>query len=569
MAEVSIISIVTLVLIVMVAGGFYIGRTKALQCTGGKTSSLHSLPNYYGYYIAVWTGLPAFLILAFYGIFANALVTQMTLADLRGEASSLNRVLEDKLDIDADYINFNETALTLEGQVETLNAEINRLRSARDNARDPERLEQLREEQVETLNLSTAANSALRERRNELVQSVMEEAQLGGASATATAGFVLSQAPKEQRQLFLSDARNMVDGEFVSRDSEDLRTTAAMMSQYRWQIRLAVGLVTLLVAGLAFLRTRSQIAPEFRARNQVERLITILLLSSSVLAILTTIGIVLSLLFESMRFFSMVSITEFLFGLQWSPQIAIRADQIGQSGAFGAIPLFAGTAMITAIAMMVAVPIGLFSAIYLSEYAGPKFRSVAKPVLEILAGIPTVVFGFFALLTVGPAIRALFSSLGFESVVTQSALSAGLVMGVMIIPFISSLSDDVINAVPQSLRDGSYAMGATRSETVSQVVVPAALPGIIGAILLAVSRAVGETMIVVMAAGQGANLTANPLESVTTITVQIVMLLTGDQEFDSAKTLSAFALGLVLFVMTLIMNVIALRVVQKYREKYD
>jgi len=568
-AEVSIISIVTLVLIVMVAGGFYIGRTKALQCTGGKTSSLHSLPNYYGYYIAVWTGLPAFLILAFYGIFANALVTQMTLADLRGEASSLNRVLEDKLDIDADYINFNETALTLEGQVETLNAEINRLRSARDNARDPERLEQLREEQVETLNLSTAANSALRERRNELVQSVMEEAQLGGASATATAGFVLSQAPKEQRQLFLSDARNMVDGEFVSRDSEDLRTTAAMMSQYRWQIRLAVGLVTLLVAGLAFLRTRSQIAPEFRARNQVERLITILLLSSSVLAILTTIGIVLSLLFESMRFFSMVSITEFLFGLQWSPQIAIRADQIGQSGAFGAIPLFAGTAMITAIAMMVAVPIGLFSAIYLSEYAGPKFRSVAKPVLEILAGIPTVVFGFFALLTVGPAIRALFSSLGFESVVTQSALSAGLVMGVMIIPFISSLSDDVINAVPQSLRDGSYAMGATRSETVSQVVVPAALPGIIGAILLAVSRAVGETMIVVMAAGQGANLTANPLESVTTITVQIVMLLTGDQEFDSAKTLSAFALGLVLFVMTLIMNVIALRVVQKYREKYD
>ena len=225
--------------------------------------------------------------------------------------------------------------------------------------------------------------------------------------------------------------------------------------------------------------------------------------------------------------------------------------------------------MITLIAMLVAVPIGLFSAIYLSEYAGPRFRATAKPVLEILAGIPTVVYGFFALLTVGPAIRALFTSLGFEDVVTQSALSAGLVMGIMIIPFISSLSDDVINAVPQSLRDGSYAMGATRSETISHVVMPAALPGVVGAILLAVSRAVGETMIVVMAAGQGANLTANPLESVTTITVQIVMLLTGDQEFDSPKTLSAFALGLVLFVITLVMNVIALRVVQRYREKYD
>ena len=275
------------------------------------------------------------------------------------------------------------------------------------------------------------------------------------------------------------------------------------------------------------------------------------------------------MLFESMRFFSIIPIQDFLFGLHWSPQIAIREDQLGQSGAFGAIPLFAGTAMITLIAMLVAVPIGLFSAIYLSEYAAPKFRTIAKPVLEVLAGVPTVVFGFFALLTVGPAIRALFTSLGFESAVTQSALSAGLVMGVMIIPFISSLSDDVINAVPQSLRDGSYAMGATRSETVVHVVIPAALPGIFGAVLLAISRAIGETMIVVMAAGQGANLTANPLESVTTITVQIVALLTGDLEFEGPKTLSAFALGLTLFAVTLLMNVIALRVVQKYREKYD
>jgi phosphate transport system permease protein len=341
------------------------------------------------------------------------------------------------------------------------------------------------------------------------------------------------------------------------------------VARYQDRIRYFVAVLALVFAAGGLLRTRSQVIPDFRARNHVERLITGLLLLSSVLAILTTVGIVFSLLFESIRFFSTVPVSEFLFGLQWSPQIALRADQVGQSGAFGAVPLFAGTALITLIAMAVAVPIGLLSAIYLSEYAGPRFRATAKPVLEILAGIPTVVYGFFALLTVGPAIRGLFTWIGFDDVVTQSALSAGLVMGVMIIPFISSLSDDVINSVPQTLRDGSYAMGATRSETITRVVMPAALPGIVGAILLAVSRAVGETMIVVMAAGQGANLTANPLESVTTITVQIVMLLTGDQEFDSPKTLSAFALGLVLFVITLIMNVIALRVVQRYREKYD
>jgi phosphate transport system permease protein len=233
------------------------------------------------------------------------------------------------------------------------------------------------------------------------------------------------------------------------------------------------------------------------------------------------------------------------------------------------VPLFVGTGLITLIAMAVAVPVGLFAAIYLSEYASPGVRAWAKPVLEILAGIPTVVYGFFALLTVGPFLRDFAMLLGYEDAVTQSALSAGLVMGVMIIPFVSSLSDDVINAVPQSLRDGAYAMGATKSEAVRQVVLPAALPGIVGAVLLAVSRAVGETMIVVMAAGQAANLTVNPLESVTTITVQIVTLLTGDQEFNSAKTLSAFALGLVLFVMTLMLNIVALRVVQKYREKYD
>jgi len=285
-------------------------------------------------------------------------------------------------------------------------------------------------------------------------------------------------------------------------------------------------------------------------------------------AVLTTIGIVLSLLFESLRFFASVSPIEFLFGLQWSPQTALRADQVGSSGAFGAVPVFAGTLLITVIAMIVAVPIGLMSAIYLAEYASVRFRAWFKPILEILAGVPTVVYGFFAALTVGPVMRDIGSAIGLD-VASESALAAGLVMGVMIIPFVSSLSDDIIHAVPQSLRDGSYAMGATKSETIKLVVIPAALPGIVGAVLLAVSRAIGETMIVVMAAGLAARLTANPFEAVTTVTVQIVTLLVGDQEFDSPKTLAAFALGLVLFVVTLILNVIALSVVRKYREKYD
>jgi phosphate transport system permease protein len=288
----------------------------------------------------------------------------------------------------------------------------------------------------------------------------------------------------------------------------------------------------------------------------------------SSIAILTTIGIVLSVLFESIRFFKAVPISDFIFGLEWSPQTAIRADQVGSSGAFGAVPLFAGTMLISFIAMVVAVPIGLMSAIYLSEYAGPKLRATAKPLLEILAGIPTVVYGFFAALTVAPFIRDTGGLLGLD-VASESALAAGLVMGIMIIPFVSSLSDDVINAVPQSLRDGAYGLGATQSETIRRVIFPAALPGIVGGILLAVSRAIGETMIVVMAAGLAANLTANPLEAVTTVTVQIVTLLTGDQEFDSPKTLAAFALGLVLFTVTLILNVVALHVVRKYREQYE
>jgi phosphate transport system permease protein len=300
----------------------------------------------------------------------------------------------------------------------------------------------------------------------------------------------------------------------------------------------------------------------------VEKVIKYILIACSTVAIFTTIGIVLSVLYEAILFFKVIPISDFLFGLEWSPQMAIRADQVGSSGAFGAIPVFLGTALISAIAMSVAVPIGLMSAIYLSEYANKKFRAAAKPLLEILAGVPTVVYGFFAALTVAPFIRDKAGLFGF-GVSSESALAAGMVMGIMIIPFVSSLSDDVINAVPQSLRDGAYALGATQSETVKRVLLPAALPGIVGGVLLAVSRAIGETMIVVMAAGLSANLTLNPFETVTTVTVQIVTLLVGDQEFDSPKTLAAFALGLFLFIATLILNVIALYVVRKYREQYE
>ncbi|WP_407652124.1 phosphate ABC transporter permease subunit PstC [Dongia rigui] len=330
----------------------------------------------------------------------------------------------------------------------------------------------------------------------------------------------------------------------------------------------AIAAATLGAAAIGLGWAQRHISANFRARNAVERMTMVLLVVCSLLSILTTVGIVLSLVFEAMRFFAQISPFEFLFGLQWSPQMAIRADQVGQSGAFGAIPVFAGTMLITVIAMAVAVPVGLMSAIYLSDYASRKTRAWAKPLIEILAGIPTVVYGFFAALTVAPLIRGAGAAVGLD-VASESALAAGLVMGVMIIPFISSLSDDVMNAVPQAMRDGSFALGATKSETIRQVVVPAALPGIMGGVLLAVSRAIGETMIVVMAAGLTANLTANPLEAVTTVTVQIVTLLVGDQEFDSPKTLAAFALGLALFVVTLILNIVALRIVKKYREQYE
>jgi phosphate transport system permease protein len=379
----------------------------------------------------------------------------------------------------------------------------------------------------------------------------------------------LPDAPM-QRGATLAEARGLADGslEAAFNPQADALAPAYREAQNRYGLIGTIAALLLAFAGGGYAYTR--VSPHFRARTRVERLVMGVLLIASLIAILTTLGIVLSLLFESLRFFARVSPVEFLFGTSWSPQTAIRADQAGSSGTFGAIPLFWGTIFIGAIiAMIVAIPLGLMSAIYLTQYASARVRRWMKPLLEVLAGVPTVVYGYFAALTVAPAIRDFAATVGIPGASSESALAAGLVMGIMIIPFVSSMADDSIAAVPQAMRDGSLAMGATTSETIKKVLVPAALPGVVGGVLLAVSRAIGETMIVVMAAGLAANLTANPFASVTTVTTQIVQLLTGDQEFESAKTLAAFALGLVLFIVTLLLNMIALRVVKKYREAYE
>ena len=459
-------SALILVLLALSAAAYFLGRQRSLALAGraGGIRNLHSLPTYYGFYTALWCGLPALVVLGVWAMFQSTIVTELLVRDLPPE---------------------------------------------------------------------------------------------------------LHELPPDRLGLVLNDIRNLVSGSAVSHQvTPQIEAAAEHLRELRGTAYAALTVIVLSlgIAGGAF--AWRQVSPRLRARNRVEAIVVALLVVCSTIAIFTTIGIVLSVLFEAIRFFNLVSITEFLFGLEWSPQMALRADQAGSSGAFGAVPLFAGTALISGIAMLIAVPIGLMSAVYLSEYASRGFRATAKPLLEILAGIPTVVYGFFAALTVAPFVRESGTLLGLD-VASESALAAGLVMGIMIIPFVSSLSDDVINAVPQSMRDAAYALGATQSETVRQVILPAALPGIVGSILLAVSRAIGETMIVVMAAGLSAKLTANPLESVTTVTVQIVTLLVGDQEFDSPKTLAAFALGLVLFVVTLGLNILALHVVRKYREQYE
>jgi phosphate transport system permease protein len=387
---------------------------------------------------------------------------------------------------------------------------------------------------------------------------------------------VVSGLPEAQQSLsagemnlLVNNIRNLAAGDVVSGDLySDLSDAAFRLQELTRISRNMLAVLSLGLAVVGGVLAWRRIRPGFRARNRVEHIILIALIIASSIAIFTTIGIVLSVLFEALRFFGEVPVADFLFGLNWSPQTAIRADQVGSSGSFGAVPLFAGTLLITGIAMFVAVPVGLMTAIYLAEYSTSRVRATAKPLLELLAGIPTVVYGFFAALTVAPWVRRIGEEMGFE-VASESALAAGLVMGIMIIPLISSLADDAINAVPTAMRDGALGLGSTRTETMIRVILPAALPGIVGGILLALSRAIGETMIVVMAAGLAANLTANPFEAVTTVTVQIVTLLVGDQEFDSAKTLAAFALGLMLFVVTLLLNVVGLGVVRKYREQYD
>ncbi len=382
--------------------------------------------------------------------------------------------------------------------------------------------------------------------------------------APAAAGL---PGPGFERSAILAEARALALGNAYGAFNQQAEVLApayaAAQSRYDW---IGTALAILLAfAGGAFAFTR--IRPDYRARTQVERAVMLALLVASLIAILTTLGIFLSLVIESWRFFRIVPVTDFLFGTNWSPQV-IRSTDPGAT--LGAVPLFWGTFFIGAvIAMIVAIPFGLMSAIYLTQYAKPTVRKWMKPILEILAGVPTVVYGYFAALTVGPAIRDLAVLLGMPFASSESALAAGLVMGVMIIPFVSSMADDSIAAVPQSMRDGSLAMGATTSETIGKVLLPAALPGVVAGVLLAVSRAIGETMIVVMAASGAASITLNPFESATTVTKQIVDLLTGEAEFDSPKTLAAFALGLTLFAITFLLNVVALRVVKRYREAYE
>lgn len=399
-----------------------------------------------------------------------------------------------------------------------------------------------------------------------IIWNVVSPALITDAALTSPAA---QQLPTDQfaRGSVLTEARSIANGDqekaFNPLSQTMVEPYRTAISYYQTLGLIASILLVFACGAFAWLRLK----PDLRARTKVERVTMITLLLASLIAIITTIGIFISLIFESARFFSMVSPIDFLFGMEWNPKAV--AGPRGETG-FGAIPLFWGTVFIGAIiAMLVAIPFGLMSAIYLTQYAPAQLRAWMKPILEVLAGIPTVVYGYFAALTVAPALRDFAVSIGISSASSESALAAGVVMGIMIIPFVSSMADDSIAAVPSAMRDGSLAMGATKSETIKKVLIPAALPGVVGGVLLAVSRAIGETMIVVMAAGLAANMTANPFSSVTTVTTQIVKLLTGDQEFDSPKTLAAFALGLVLFLVTLLLNLIALRVVKKYREAYE
>lgn len=371
----------------------------------------------------------------------------------------------------------------------------------------------------------------------------------------------------EQLRVVSQRINNLASNFGVVADAAAWELTAAEhLTQLKANSAIVLTALIAVIAAVGMLLSLLKITPRLKARHQVEKVVKALLVLCSAVAILTTIGIVLSMVGETMKFFSYIPPTEFFFGTTWNPRFSTVG--VGEQGSFGLVPLLSGTMLISAIALLVAIPLGLMVAVYLAEYAPYRLRNIIKPVIEVLAGIPTIVYGFFALVTVGPFLRDLGNAVGL-SISATSALTAGVVMGIMIIPFISSLSDDIITQVPKAMRDGSLGLGATRSETVLKVVLPAALPGIVGAVLLAASRAIGETMIVVLAAGNSPALTANPFEAVSTVTVTIVNQLTGDNDFSSPQSLVAFALGLTLFVITLLLNVVALVIVRKYREQYE
>ncbi len=396
-----------------------------------------------------------------------------------------------------------------------------------------------------------------------IAPALVMQSVLASPAAEGLSGFAF------ERDAFLGEARAVALGQAPGVFNAEAEPLIApfrdAFARYNTIGIVVTALIALAGGAIAFLRLK----PQFGARTRVERTVLMILLAASLVAILTTMGIFASLVFETARFFSMVSPIDFLFGTTWGPDTMSSPDMVDASR-YGAVPLFWGTIFIGAIiAMVVAIPLGLMSAIYLTQYADPRVRTWIKPLLELLAGVPTVVYGYFAALTLAPMIRNVAVALGATNASTESALAAGIVMGVMIIPFVSSMADDSMAAVPAAMRDGSLAMGATKSETIQRVLFPAALPGIVAGIMLAVSRAIGETMIVVMAASQAANLTANPLEPISTVTVQIVNLLTGEQSTDHPATLSAYALGFVLFMVTLALNFIALRVVKRFREAYE
>ena len=456
-------TVLIFIILLLALTSYLFGRKKAVEI--GSSNKLKALPQFYGYYLAIWSAAPALIAFCLWSIFEPTIVKTYILSDYVGNEYSDNAV--------------------------------------------------------------------------RLIYEKVRALEAGHFTGNITNA--------------------------LERSAEKYRSVLEIASMAKFTIVLV-----LLVITLSFGYT--QLIKNIPTREPTEKFVEYLLLFASFAAVMTTVGIIFSLLMQTLKFFQVVNLFDFLTGTHWYPAKTFVRDGMPDpellKDAFGAVPLFAGTFFIALIAMCVAIPIGLLSGIYISEYGSRKFRVYAKPTIEILAGIPTVVYGFFAALTVGPFLKSVGDSIGLE-VSAESALAAGGVMGVMIIPFISSLSDDVMSAVPQNLRDGSFALGATKSETIKKVVLPAALPGIVGSILLAVSRAVGETMIVVMASGLMANITLNPLESTSTITAQIVTILIGDQQFGDPKTQAAFALGMSLFVLTLLLNLIALGVVKRFREKYE